>query len=308
MEPLMSDSQLLDKLKELTSFLEGDRWRESIRGVIRDDLRRPLGVILDDDLNLKNSAGDRLLSLLGSDCFEVVELSGTEKATGRVVDGSPAHYIKLKVQDNKTSALFLVEFDSVLLCDGVYFYLSDPVFPCVGIKVSEYKGEGEKILSETIGKDGLFYSFAEDYVDSMVSNDLVDCGCPVNVSQLNDIREALKVDESALMGAVRVGSYEIVVKLLDSGADPNAQDESGNSPLFAFIDDVRLFEFNESILYLLLDHGADPFLKNKEGFSFYDLAALSDSAQRFTVLLETKGLKLNSLKRKNEACDLSVGL
>jgi len=72
---------------------------------------------------------------------------------------------------------------------------------------------------------------------------------------------------TALMGAAVKGNTEVAEILLDNGANPNAQDAEGNTPLtFA-----AMFE-NEEMARLLVTRKADPTLKNKKGFSAADYA------------------------------------
>jgi ankyrin repeat protein len=60
---------------------------------------------------------------------------------------------------------------------------------------------------------------------------------------------------------------EIVRMLLDKGADANARSESGSTPLHTVA-----FTGDRESLDLLLEHGADPAIKNREGKTAADIA------------------------------------
>jgi len=58
-----------------------------------------------------------------------------------------------------------------------------------------------------------------------------------------------------------VGDAERVKELLKKGADPNTQDEAGNTPLH-----WAAYKGHFDIVRLLLEHGADPNIQNKDGW------------------------------------------
>jgi cytohesin len=63
------------------------------------------------------------------------------------------------------------------------------------------------------------------------------------------------------------GRVDIVALLLEHGVDPNVQDKFGLTPLH-----VAAYEGRVDVVRLLLEHGADPTVKNKDGDTPLDLA------------------------------------
>ena len=59
-----------------------------------------------------------------------------------------------------------------------------------------------------------------------------------------------------LIGAVRYSNIEIVKLLLENGADPNIKNNDGYTALAA-----ATFYNNPEIVKILLEYGADPFIK-----------------------------------------------
>jgi hypothetical protein len=79
----------------------------------------------------------------------------------------------------------------------------------------------------------------------------------------------------ALIHAIRTHDFdhfEIVQSLLEFGADPNATDEGGNTALMSAVQRNR-----PGSVDFLLRHGAMPDLRNHDGLTAIDLAAMPDS-------------------------------
>jgi ankyrin repeat protein len=72
---------------------------------------------------------------------------------------------------------------------------------------------------------------------------------------------------SAVATDAGAADIEIVRMLLDGGAAPNARSQSGSTPLH-----TAAFTGDRASLDLLLKHGADPGIRNKEGKSAADVA------------------------------------
>ena len=76
--------------------------------------------------------------------------------------------------------------------------------------------------------------------------------------------------ETALMIASREKWLSIVKLLLDSGANPNLKDNEGNTALMYTA--VYNSNIHLKIIRLLLNSGANPLIKNNDGEIAYDLA------------------------------------
>lgn len=97
---------------------------------------------------------------------------------------------------------------------------------------------------------------------------LIAAGADVNAAAKN----ALKVQ--ALHAAVAGRNLEIVRAVLDAGADPNAQQQSGFRPMHEAGTNA-----NRELAELLLAHGADPSLPNDAGETAIDLARAKGHAE-----------------------------
>ncbi len=83
----------------------------------------------------------------------------------------------------------------------------------------------------------------------------------------------------------------IVKLLLDDSADPNSRNEKGDTPLH-FLARTCYPEISEMV-QLLLEKGADPNLKNEEGEAPLHTAAFSENVIMVSILLESEKTNVN---------------
>jgi hypothetical protein len=90
---------------------------------------------------------------------------------------------------------------------------------------------------------------------------------------------------------------ELTKLLLDHGADPNHEEENGDTPLLVAVEKSCLYgggtveELND-IIQLILDHGANPFAINKKGTSALSIAQSADAQP--VIKLFTTGYSLKN--------------
>ena len=88
--------------------------------------------------------------------------------------------------------------------------------------------------------------------------------------------------------AVHGGQVAVVKMLLAAGADADAQDAEGWSPLLCAVD-----KSNAEIVLILCAHGADPCTKDTFKRSLLHIAAMHGSAEVITILKEEGGASSN---------------
>jgi ankyrin repeat protein len=92
-------------------------------------------------------------------------------------------------------------------------------------------------------------------------------------------------EPDAIVAAARDGLADLVERLIDSGADINIQDETGQTALIAASDQGYF-----GIVDLLLQRGADSNIKDKDGDSALDIARFKDHIE-IVKLLKAHGAK-----------------
>jgi hypothetical protein len=94
---------------------------------------------------------------------------------------------------------------------------------------------------------------------------------------------ALTLNDLDFFNACSAGDLDQIEKMLPS-VDVNMKDEYGWTPL-----GCAMFTWNIEVIELLMDNGADPFVKSNEGWTAYDLAqnnALTDKKIGWTIHLD----------------------
>jgi len=87
-------------------------------------------------------------------------------------------------------------------------------------------------------------------------------------------------EPDAIVAASWDGLADLVQRLLDSGADINIQEETGQTALIAASDQGYL-----GIVELLLKRGANPNIRDKDGDSALDIAHLKNHDEIVKLLL-----------------------
>ena len=101
---------------------------------------------------------------------------------------------------------------------------------------------------------------AIDYAQLSLLSELLDSGVSAN---------SVWQGTSLLAAAINKNDIPVVEKLLQAGANVNQQDETGNSPLI-----LAVIASNENLIKLLMQHGANPSLCNKDGYDARSFSSL----------------------------------
>jgi ankyrin repeat protein len=109
------------------------------------------------------------------------------------------------------------------------------------------------------------------------------------------VEHGAEINRNQLSSAVAVGSKEIVLYLIEKGADVNRIDDMG----FAPIHNAVLKKVNSEILTLLLEHGANPDIKDPNGETPLFYAVRNHDPEKVKILLD-HGARLNVTNNKGE--------
>ncbi len=121
---------------------------------------------------------------------------------------------------------------------------------------------------------------------------------PATLMNAQDIAGA-----TALHEAVRYGNVEVAQKLLKAGANVNATDALGNTPILLLIP----AEKQEKIYPLLISHGADTKAKDSFGDSVFHKCTMSRASVKTLSILLNSGAEINA-RNKDGATPLAVAI
>jgi ankyrin repeat protein len=87
---------------------------------------------------------------------------------------------------------------------------------------------------------------------------------------------------------------EYIRLLVSKGIDINSQDDNGNTalhyPLNNVLRDKMYLPYSTGIVKILIEEGADPQIKNKEGKSPMDIAVESEENELINLLKSSKSM------------------
>lgn len=97
---------------------------------------------------------------------------------------------------------------------------------------------------------------------------------------------------NSIHSASMVSNFEMIEVLLEYGSDPNQLNQGGNTPLLSCITccgdgagaGIKT-ENRVKTIELLIDAGADPYIKDKQGKSFWDYCDLESRAELKEILI-----------------------
>ncbi len=120
-------------------------------------------------------------------------------------------------------------------------------------------------LTDQDGRTPLMHSVLAENADSILVRLLVQHGADVNAADFDQ-------KWTPLHFAARDHKEEIVRVLLEAGANVDAIDSFGNTPLWRA---VMTASSNLAVIKELIKHGADPYKKNNHGIAPIDIARQS---------------------------------
>jgi ankyrin repeat protein len=118
---------------------------------------------------------------------------------------------------------------------------------------------------------------------------------PNNAKVIEDLLDhgaGLAMRDNAGRSVLHITSQSNTELLIKRGADINAQDKDGNTPLHLILKDLLILKYFHTSLknkiIMLMKADADPNLKNNEGLSPIDLAIESGIKEAIALLKSEK--------------------
>lgn len=142
-------------------------------------------------------------------------------------------------------------------------------------EISSLLAQGVDVnLLDADGRTGLMHAVLDSDADAQMVQFLVKAGANVHWHDGGQ-------KWTALHFAARDNKYEIVKTLIQAGAEIDAVDSFGNTPLWRATMECR---GDYSVIRLLLNNGADPSRKNNSGNSPIDLAYTKGAKELSEIL------------------------
>lgn len=162
------------------------------------------------------------------------------------------------------------------------------------IKDGDFPSEYEILVREAIKlnninhiiKEKTLLSWNIDYGDAITVQELLKNGASINLCSFKTI-----------FNVIYYADIEKLKTLLNYGLNPNIKNEEGNTLLIKSCENG-----NHSLAEILLDHNADPYIRNNDDLDVFDISRLYEDTQMLNLLenhAATKAKKL-SLKLKGE--------
>jgi ankyrin repeat protein len=133
--------------------------------------------------------------------------------------------------------------------------------------------EDEANFRDEDGRTPLMHAILDDKADLALIKLLITRGADVNAAD--------REQWTPLHFAARDGKSAVVQALLDAGASIDAPNNFGNTPLWELVMGPKT---DAQMIKTLLQHGADPGKKNKNGVSPIDLARRTGQEDMLPVL------------------------
>ena len=114
-----------------------------------------------------------------------------------------------------------------------------------------------------------------------------------------DINSKDKNGNTPLLMACYFRNNEIILKLLENGADPNKQNIFGNTPLI-----ISYYFKNEKVIQELIKKGADKSIQNKYGNNYLSIAQNNNNnnnRKRSNGRIENESINSSSKAIKTES-------
>jgi hypothetical protein len=205
---------------------------------------------------------------------------------------------KLKKYDAAGSITFAcLHWQNTLFDANAYANIYNAVCKCIVDNISESTNSAiipHGFLSKDALVSYMLYTFKQNLslFKVLISQNIIDINQPLN-----------KFGETFLHLAARENNIETVRFLIANGADVNAKDIDGRSPLFYTL--LRNRNPSLPLIQFMLEKGADIYLKDKGKHSILYFAARGKHTDIFKFLIRQEGVNLTETLDKKSWLDIA---